>query len=282
MQRNKCTGTIKAMISKKIVPILFTVLLIILYIPGVFWGLPSEIVSEKDSQIPFGPLAFVADYSNPSLANQYPDVHYILLVVIYAGVFLFHKIIGNLHTISSTWPYGFQNPAAAFSMLILVSRLVSVSMGIAIILCMKKFLAKNISKTGLYFSLTLLAVSGVFTYYSRTTTLDIPFLFWWVLSLVFLWNYIFTERKEGKYLVVSAIFSALSLGTKDQAAGLIFGSVLVLLFIGAQEQNRNQLKVRVKQTGLFVVIVLFTYLFVAVLPQPFRWIFTQKVGHDVM
>ena len=248
---------------------IFAALLFILYGLGIFWGLPSEVSPAIDSPLPYSPLAFVGEYSNPQIAKTYPAVHQILMLPFYAVVFVFLKIIGSLQTLSTTWPYGFQDPSTAFSSLILISRILCLVMAIIVILSLRHLNVRDSNDTSRWISMLLLATSGVFTYYSRVGNLDIPYIFWWALSLVFLWRHVFEIDVKAKNLALCAVFSALSMGTKDQAAGLVAGSVLVFLFVGAYSERNWVL--RIKSTLFFLLVTFLVYIAVAILPQPFRW-----------
>lgn len=251
--------------------VIFLIFIVLLGI-AVTWGLPSAFPSEVDSLAPLSPLAFVGDYSNPNIAEKYPATHQILTLVFYTAVIVFFKVTGQLGILSSSWPFGFTDPSYAFSILILVSRLISVVMATLTIITYEKIFFDEPAgekKIRIWFSMLLLAGSGIFTYYARTANLDVPYLFWWVFSFVFLWKYIFGEPKT-KYLILVAVFSALSIGTKDQAAGLVFGTFVIILLV--KPNNKWEGFSAIRSLLLFGAILLITYFLVAVLPQPYRWL----------
>ncbi len=243
--------------------------LVALYAPGWSWGLPSEFDSATDSPVPLSPLAFVADYFNPHIAEKYPATHQVLLLPFYGMLLLFWKLKGDIQSISLVWPYGFRDPSQVFSSLIIVSRVISSFMAAATILSLTKLHFKEFDKASQYFAMILVAGSGVFTYYARVGTVDVPYLFWWAISLVYLSFYIFDYTATIKAIVMSAIFSALSIGTKDQAAGLVLGSGLIILLI--QPESGTTPLTRFRHALLFALVTLVAYTIVAVLPQPMRW-----------
>ncbi len=216
--------------------IVFVATLAILYGLGIFWGLPSALSAASDSTAPLGPLSFVADYRDPNKSYIYPAVHQLLLVSVYAVILVGCKLFGYLGSLSSSWPYGFSDPTTVFSAFILGSNLVSLVMGIFMLL-----LLKRIRPTKSYVPLVpmlLIGTSGVFAYYARVANLDVPYLFWWMLS---------------------ATAAALAIGTKDQSAGLILGFGLVVMFIQPPGANDVGWLGRFKNTIIFSVTLIAVY-----------------------
>jgi len=231
--------------------------LAILYGLGIFWGLPSALSAASDSTAPLGPLSFVADYRDPNKSYIYPAVHQLLLVSVYAVILVGCKLFGYLGSLSSSWPYGFSDPTTVFSAFILGSNLVSLVMGIFMLL-----LLKRIRPTKSYVPLVpmlLIGTSGVFAYYARVANLDVPYLFWWMLSFVFLWRFLFSGEPRRKFLMLSATAAALAIGTKDQSAGLILGFGLVVMFIQPPGANDVGWLGRFKNTIIFSVTLIAVY-----------------------
>ena len=116
-------------------------------------------------------------------------------------------------------------------------------------------------------------LSGVVTYYSRTSTYDIPQLFWWSLSLFFLWKYLFEPPFKKRDLISSALFAALTTATKDQMVFFVASSSLLLLVFPLSTDNfSNNLK-------CFIIYILYTIVFyciAAVIVQPYHWISHMK------
>ena len=260
----ECLGTIYSGCPLKVFFLLFA-----LYAVGWYWGLPSEFDADADAPVPYSPLAFVSDYFNPQIAEKYPATHQILLLPFYGIYLVLMKLKGDVQSISPIWPHGFRNPSEVFSALIVISRVISTFMAVSIIFCLRKFHWKEFDRSSQYVAMVLMAGNGVFTYYARAGNFDVPYLFWWALSLVYLSIYIFESSSGIKPLIISAIFSALSIGTKDQAAGLVLGSGLIILLV--HSETTRTLVVRFRHALAFTTVTLFVYIIVAVLPQPVRW-----------
>lgn len=243
---------------------------VVLYGLGIFWGLPSALTPASDSPAPLGPLAFVAEYRDPSKSYIYPAVHQLVLLCAYAVVIAGFKLAGRLGSLSGDWPYGFDDPTAAFSALILASNLVSVAMGVGILLLVRR-LRPTESYAG-WFAAALLGLSGVFAYYARVANLDVPYLFWWALSYFFVWRYLFGPGARASFIALAGAAGALSVGTKDQAAGLFLGFGLLLLFVSPRAEGNEGWAKRLKAAAIFSAALVATYALVAVATNPWRWV----------
>lgn len=252
--------------------LIFIIIFAALYALGIFWGLPSAMTAASDTTAPLGPLAFAAEYRDPSKSYIYPAVHQLLLLVFYAVVLVACKLTGYLGSISSAWPYGFTDPTGVFSVFILVSNLVSLAMALALLLLLRRM--RPVADAAMWFGLVLLALSGVFAYYARVANMDMPYLFWWVLAYVCLWRYMFDDVARRRMLALAGAFSALSIGTKDQAAGLILGFGFVVLLVsprGAADDGASW-RGRIKSAFFFSVCLIAAYALVAVATNPHRWL----------
>jgi hypothetical protein len=245
-----------------------------LYMAGIMWGMPSEFVSEIDSEFPSGPFNILAHFHDNGYTSNYPVFHKLLLLPFYAVLVLMFKITGQFTSFLNTWPYGFNDPVAAMTAMIIATRCVSIVMGTGTILILGLFacrLSENMGiKNRLFIFCPVVAfgLSGVVAYYSQVSNYDIPQLFWWSLSLFFLWNFFTGIDVRKRHLVLSALFAALAVATKDQTVFFIAGSSLLLfMFPNAEKPGR-----RAKNFMTFSLFAMGFYLAAAVLVQPFHWI----------
>ena len=65
---------------------LLLLVIVLLILPGVFWGLPSAITPQVDAPVPLGSLLLVAEYGKGTLNVVYPLFHQILLLPFYGLV----------------------------------------------------------------------------------------------------------------------------------------------------------------------------------------------------
>jgi hypothetical protein len=242
-------------------------LVFLLILPGLFWGLPSAISPQDDAPFPLGPLFFFAEYSKSHLDIIYPAFHQLLLVPLYAIAFGVYWLAGGISHLSSTWPYGLRNVSAFFSVLLILTNLVSAIMAVLLLRACFPFVER--SRKWLWFALLIIGTNGVFVYYARVGNLDLPYNFWWALTLVGLWHYLIAGSPARTSLVPAGITAALAAGSKDQAAGLIIGAgFLLLLFAPAASAS---LRDRIRNAFIFSLTVVVVYFIFAILPQPIRW-----------
>jgi len=143
-------------------------------------------------------------------------------------------------------------------------------MAIGVLLSLRMITLNGRSEGDRLIAILILAGSGTFTYYARVGNFDVPYLFWWSLSFGLLWKYVLTDMFARRYLVWCAVCSALAIATKDQAAGLVVGSALVIALVrGAHDRSWSH---RLNEAAIFTLVTLGVYFIVAVLPQPIRWL----------
>ena len=238
----------------------------VLILPGLFWGLPSAVTPQVDAPVPLGPLYFFAEYHHPEIDTIYPAFHQLLLIPVYAVVFAVYWIIGGISHLSSIWPYGLRDVSAFFSALVLVSNLVSAFMGLGILYVAWRLCDSH--KDWSWIGLLMAALNGTFVYYCRTGNLDIPYNFWWAVALFFLWKYFFSDVALRASLFPAAIAAGCAVGTKDQAAGLVLGAGLAILFVNS---GKSAFLTRFRNAVFFGLAMLCFYGVVAILPHPMRW-----------
>lgn len=241
----------------------------LLIVPGLFWGLPSAITPQVDAPLPIGPLLFFAEYAKPHLNTVYPAFHQVLLLPLYAAVIAFFKLTGALGTLSSGWPYGFRDATFFFSVLIVVTNLVSAVMGV-LLLRLALGLVSLPERAWAWAGLLIIGTNGVFVYYSRTGNLDMPYVFWWGVCLFFLRAYFFESQSFRSTLLPAAAAAALSAGSKDQASGLVIGAGLLVLLI-APAKTPSSFGLRVRNSAKFFALLAAFYAVAAILPHPVRW-----------
>ena len=247
--------------------------LAILYSVGIFWGMPSEFVPEIDSDVPIGVLSFFSHVHDSHEVIKYPAFHKIVLLPLYAGVFGYSMLTGAFHTLSSTWPFGFTDPMFATSLLIVATRILNLIMGIGTLLCLFIILfqeSKSVFNSIICF--LLFGLSGAFTYYVKAANYDGPQLFWWSLSFVFTWKYLFDRGHNAKNLWRSALFIGIATATKDQSFVFALSSGLTILCLGSVDAHRS----RLKDASIYGGIALLVYILTAIACNPVLWVWHVK------
>ena len=246
----------------------------ILYSLGIAWGMPSEFVSEIDSEFPSGPFNILSHLSDSGYISNYPVFHKLILLPVYAVIILIFKITGHLSSFGSTWPYGFDDPAVAMTSMIVAARIISLIMGagtiyVLVLLASRRIESIGIKNSPLAFSPVIaFGLSGVIAYYSRVSNYDVPQLFWWSLSFYFLWQFV-SETARRKALVLSALFGALAVATKDQTVFFVAGSSLLLFIVPCSEKNFTR---RAMNVAVYTLVAVGFYSVAAIFIQPLHWV----------
>ncbi|ESA34759.1 dolichyl-phosphate-mannose-protein mannosyltransferase [Leptolyngbya sp. Heron Island J] len=193
-----------------------------LNILGIWWGLPSWEGWAPDEIIPKDVLLGISDLFSGNWYDTYPPFHFYLLAVLYLPLNLpaiiwrelgFIDFSGVLVDNSTTNIFHLTYQISYF-----VGRIVSVLMGtgtvLVVYLCGREISPKQESL------LTALIVSLLtpFVYYSKIINVEVPYVFWFCLSLLF-YIRILKAHRLTDYLLFSAA-AVLSICTKDQAYGL--------------------------------------------------------------
>ena len=244
-------------------PWLLGILVFLLLLPGVFWGLPSALTPQVDAPVPLGSLLFFADRRS-TVNTIYPAFHQLLLLPFYGVAMTVYWILGGVGRISSAWPYGLRDVSAFFSVLIVITNLMSSLMAVLLLRCAIPLVEKH--RPWIWFGVLSMAFNCVFAYYGRTGNLDMPYNFWLGVALVCLWRFLEKEHGSRRLLLAAGIAAALAIGSKDQAAGPVLGMGLAPLWL-----SRGSLRDKIREAGLFSLSLIGTYILVAILPHPSRW-----------
>lgn len=181
---------------------------------GLWWGLPAGWAPiELQPVLVLGAMA--TDYAN-GWWDAYPPVHFYLLGAAMSPVVVLDWL-GRIDLHTTVW-------VVVMSVIV---RLVSVAMAagtiVAIYLCGQIAFTR---RAGLFAAATF-ALAAPFLYFSKTANVDVPYLFWFALALVF---YLLALRDDRmRDYVGLALAAALSICTKDQAYGLFLLPPVVIL-----------------------------------------------------
>ncbi|HEY3593742.1 MAG TPA: glycosyltransferase family 39 protein, partial [Polyangiaceae bacterium] len=182
----------------------------------------------------------------------YPPVHLLLLTVLTLPVWLTgvlrapslapDAVIGELTKVSYM---------TAFS---LVARLASVAMSLGIVLGIF-LIGREVwgRRTGIA-AAVVVSTNVIFNYYSHTSNLDVPYLFWAIFALLALTRAI--QRREPRRLRTFAALAALSVCTKDQAFALFLfaAPLLLLLWVATDADLRARWRELLRESALAAVI----------------------------
>jgi 4-amino-4-deoxy-L-arabinose transferase-like glycosyltransferase len=193
---------------------------------------PEDVVAwGTDEVAPMGPLVYAKrTFIDKSWFHKYPAFHFIVLNVVYTPFLAYLALSGQLSVarLSDTWPYGLTDPASALTIFVLIARLVSALMGTAIVGLVYLIAQRLFGRTSAIFAALIVAFCFPFIYYSHTSNLEAPYLFWFTLGFFF-YVRLLEESPIGDFLLLGT-FMALAVATKDQAYGLLPFLPLCLLW----------------------------------------------------
>jgi hypothetical protein len=187
---------------------------LVLSLAGIWWGLPGSWVAIEVT--PRYVLDALSQHFSHGWFDAYPPFHFYLLTAVMSPMLLLNALgLVNL-----------EEPGI-YTLLIMMTRLVSVaaSAGIVIATCLCGTMAFG-RRAGL-FAAAILALTAPFLYYSKTANVDVPYLFWFALSLVFYLRLLTLSRLQD--YVLFAASATLAVCTKDQAYGLYLLAPFVII-----------------------------------------------------
>ncbi|MEO8201608.1 MAG: glycosyltransferase family 39 protein, partial [Gemmatimonadota bacterium] len=222
-------------------------LAILLYAPGLFWGLPhatSEVTIrgwDVDSVAGIGPLSELHNLlvqPREGWYFAYPLFHYLILGLVYAPYMAFLWLTGGLTSPTAAYPYGFADPVTALAALAFLGRLVSVLMGMGTVVCTYLAARTIWDRTTAIIAAVAMMLCGPLVYYAHAGNLDVPVLFWLsvcVLSAAHIVKFGLTPKRAIGFGVLAAI----AVATKDQAYGPLVPAVFFLIVMHLVDRKRT-------------------------------------------
>ncbi|HXU46360.1 MAG TPA: glycosyltransferase family 39 protein [Thermoanaerobaculia bacterium] len=178
-----------------------------LFLLGLHWGLPSWHGWAGDEILPRHVGVGLGRWFSGGWHTKYPPFHYYVLALVQAPL----RILSRLRWI----PAG---GSGIYEVYFVLDRLVSVAMALGAVLAIAR-VGRTVSgeRAGL-FAGALVACGAPFVYFAKTANVEMPFLFWFALSLVF-YVRLLDEHRLRDYLWF-AVCAVLAITSKDQAYGL--------------------------------------------------------------
>ena len=197
---------------------LFWILLLAaaLRLAGLFWGLPASDGWDDDGFAPRNFLTALVLTWKPDSLFTYPPLHALILALPslpVAGWALGHAPSFSQHDIIAT----IIRPGYA-TWFALVARLVSVGMSLGIIWVVSEMARLMGGPRAALFAGLAAALNMALTYYGQVSNLDVPYLFWGMLSLLAAMRAI--ALHEPKRFWHAALLAGAAVATKDQASAL--------------------------------------------------------------
>jgi 4-amino-4-deoxy-L-arabinose transferase-like glycosyltransferase len=209
---------------------------------GLFWGLPASDGWDNDGFTPRNFLTALALTWKPGSFFTYPPLHALLLAVPslpVAAWALAHAPSLSQHDVIAT----ITSPVY-MTVFAVIGRLVSIAMSLGIIWCVGEMTRLVAGARAGLFAAAACALSVLLTYYGQVGNLDVPYLFWSMLSLLAVMRAIVGH--DMRQLWGAALLAAAAVATKDQAYAVFALSlpvVLVLWFAADAWPRENARKI---------------------------------------
>jgi 4-amino-4-deoxy-L-arabinose transferase-like glycosyltransferase len=201
----------------------------VLNITGITWGLPNYLDWAIDSLAPFTMLEAASNAFSNGWHSRYPPFHLMVLALFCAPLIGYLMLSGGLKSASKVFPFGLTDPLASLTQVILISRIISVLMGVAIVVLVYRIVRELFDRRAAQFSALIVTLSYPLVYYAHTANAEVPYLFWALLGIQ---SYLrILKYGAPKDYVLFALFATLSICTKDQAYGLFLLSPLPIVWM---------------------------------------------------
>jgi hypothetical protein len=190
---------------------------LLLRLTGFTWGLPAADGWDDDGVAPRDFLLGVLETYWPGHHYTYPPLHLIVLALLSLPVWL-TALVRATSLSPAAVIHAFINVPTMTAMAV-IARAVAVLFSLALIWNVAKIgaLLRGSSRTATWVAIAV-GLNAVVTYYSQSTNLDLPYLFWSVVSLRWLVDAM--VRRQPSSLRRVLVFAALAVATKDQAYAL--------------------------------------------------------------
>lgn len=226
---------------------------------GLGWGLPNgNRTWAADALQPLSPMAvgrhvlFGDQWNSGWFYFKYPVGHPLVLLAAQSPLLAAMWFRGELQRPQNRYPYGFKNPERSLAQLAVVMRLVSALMGVGLVFlafCAVTLLLQS-AVAGLWASVT---VAGLYplVFYSHTSNVDVPMLFWIVLCCcATLWC---ARTRSRSASAVAGVAAAMALLTKEQGIGFLLALPAVWL-VGVRRAQRKFAWQEVRQHSLVAAL----------------------------
>jgi len=224
--------------SRDIALLAFFALALLLYAPGLGWGLPEATRAGQvrawggDEIAPLGPIAelySVLVRRGPPFNPQYPLFHYIVAALAVGPYWAFLLLTGGLKDPVPTYPYGLADPARTLAVTTVLVRFVSTLMAAGVVVLALRTGTKLRDRTTGLVAATLVLLSYPMFYYSRTSNVDMAALFWTALGLALFAEYLASGLTVRRAAALGAV-TALATATKDASyAPLVLAAAILLV-----------------------------------------------------
>ena len=182
---------------------------------GIWWGLPGGSWM-PDELTPATVIGAAARRFAHGWFDRYPPFHFYVLTAAFSPL-LALEWLGRVDL----------RDVQSYTVLAVIGRLVTLAAGAGTLLAVYASGARAFGKRAGMWAAAMFAVVAPFVYYGKTANLDVPYLFWFALSLVFYFR-VLESLRLGDFIGFAAC-ATLAICTKDQAYGLYLLTPLAIV-----------------------------------------------------
>jgi hypothetical protein len=179
----------------------------VLNIAGIWWGVPRDRGWAVDEIDPLKTIEGISAWFSRGWYDVYPPLQHYLLAIGYSPIF----VLDWIGVIDTGQPSG-------YTWLMVAARTVSLAMAAGVLVATSACGSLVAGRRAGLFAATIVALTAPFVYYAKTANVDVPYLFWFAVSLVFYLRVLLHLRQRD--FVWFAVSATLAVCTKDQAYGL--------------------------------------------------------------
>jgi hypothetical protein len=192
---------------------------------GIWWGMPSSQGWAPDELLPQGVLDGMGKWFSDGWFSTYPLFQIYLVALAY------------LPTLGLEWLRGMPfDLGARHVALVITGRFVSVLMAGGTLVAVYLLAADLFGRRAGLFASIVLGLTTPFVFYAKTANVDVPYVFWFSVSLIFYLRLLRTLRL--RYFVMFAVTATLAVCTKDQAYALYVLTPIPVLIALWNERER--------------------------------------------
>lgn len=217
------------------IPAALFLLALVVYSPGLGWGLPGgDETWAADAIRPTAPLAVVyrnfldAGWNSGWFWFKYPPFHPVLLTAVYLPYLAWLWFVGGLEGFRSDYPFGLADPESALAMLALLGRCVSAWMGAGCVVLAYLCVAPDFGRRAAAATAFTVGLSYPMVFYSQTTNVEVPYLFWTMVALLAAIRLV-DGWVAPHWWALLGIGAALAVSTKELAAGAFVGMPIAIV-----------------------------------------------------
>ena len=188
---------------------------LVLNLVGIWWGLPSSWVGDELS--PKQVFIALSQRFSGGWFDRYPPFHFYVLTVAFSPWVLV-KWLGWIHV----------SDVVEDVMLVVLGRAIGLAAGVGTLMAVYACGARTFGKRAGLFAVAMAGLFSPLVFYSKTANPEMPYVFWFALSLVF-----YVRLLRTLTLKDAVLFSAtatLAICTKDQAYALYLSAPLVIIY----------------------------------------------------